>query len=322
MAGPRGRAGDPRRRPARGGDAGGRRALGRPAAAAANAAILLALAEHRPVPEAAEVERLARRAAEMVVAASSADRHLDAADAARLGTEIQRRLGVKTSRQEPLARFTTMRLGGPADLFAVVHNAFELRKLVHFARARGIPHTLLGRGRDLVISDAGMAGLVVQDRAEGSRFDETRWWPRRGCRWPGRPPSARAAGLSGLEFGLAIPGTVGGAVWANAGAHESDGGPSWRPPACGRRRQRDGRVGRRARPRLPRQPAQARPAGHGRRSSSATFRLTPADPARSRSASRRSATGARSTSRWACRAPARGSATRWPVGRGADRRPG
>ncbi len=156
------------------------------------------------------------------MAASSADRHLDAADAARLGTDIQRRLGLKTSRQEPLARFTTMRVGGPADLFAEVHNLFELRGVVRFARARDIPLTLIGRGSDLVISDAGVAGLVVVDRAQGSRIEETRLVADAGLPMARAATLARTAGLSGLEFGLAIPGTVGGAVWANAGAHESD----------------------------------------------------------------------------------------------------
>ncbi|HJR51580.1 MAG TPA: hypothetical protein VJ794_10765, partial [Gemmatimonadales bacterium] len=80
-------------------------------------------------------------------------------DAVALGSEIQRRIGVKTSRDEPLARFTTMRVGGPADLFAVAHNAFELRGLVRFARTRSIPHLLIGRGSDLVISDRGVRGL-------------------------------------------------------------------------------------------------------------------------------------------------------------------
>ena len=158
----------------------------------------------------------------MVVAASSADRHLDAADAVRLGTEIQRRLGLKTSRQEPLARFTTMRVGGPADLFAEVHNLFELRGVLRFARARDIPLTLIGRGSDLVISDGGVAGLVVVDRAQGSRFDGTRLVADAGLPMARAATLAKAAGLSGLEFGLAIPGTVGGAVWANAGAHDSD----------------------------------------------------------------------------------------------------
>ncbi|MGZ6340855.1 MAG: hypothetical protein ACXWMX_03305, partial [Candidatus Limnocylindrales bacterium] len=88
-------------------------------------------------------------------------------DAVAVGTDIQRRIGVKTSRAEPLARFTTMRVGGPADLFAVAHNAFELRALVRFARTRGLPHIVLGRGSDLVISDAGIRGLTIQCRAEG-----------------------------------------------------------------------------------------------------------------------------------------------------------
>jgi UDP-N-acetylenolpyruvoylglucosamine reductase len=85
------------------------------------------------------------------------------------GTDIQRRIGVKTSRDEPLARFTTMRVGGPADLFATVHNAHELRALVRFARTRALPHFVLGRGSDL-----------------GHR--------RRGDPWPGHPgPSRRLA---------------------------------------------------------------------------------------------------------------------------------
>ena len=147
---------------------------------------------------------------------------LSEADLARIGTDIQRRIGVKTSRREPLARFTTMRVGGPADLFAEVHNLFELRAIVRFARARELPLFILGRGSDLVISDKGMRGLVVYNRAEQHHFEGNRLTADSGL------PMARAAtlsknhGLSGLEFGLAIPGTIGGAVWANAGAHESD----------------------------------------------------------------------------------------------------
>src|SRR5688572_16321143 len=87
-------------------------------------------------------------------------------DYARLGTDIQRRIGVKTSRNEPLARFTTMRVGGRADLFAEIHNLFELRAIVRFARARDLPLFILGRGSDLVISDKGMRGLVMYNRAQ------------------------------------------------------------------------------------------------------------------------------------------------------------
>jgi UDP-N-acetylmuramate dehydrogenase len=143
-------------------------------------------------------------------------------DAVAVGSDIQRRVGVKTSRVEPLARFTTMRVGGPADLFATVHNLFELRALVRFARQRGLPHLILGRGSDLVISDRGIRGLVIQDRAEGSRLDGDRFIADAGVPMARAATETQKAGLTGLEFGLAIPGTVGGAVWANAGAHDAD----------------------------------------------------------------------------------------------------
>jgi UDP-N-acetylmuramate dehydrogenase len=152
----------------------------------------------------------------------AAGARLDPEEKLRLGTDIQRRLGIKTSRDEPLARFTTMRVGGPADLFAVAHNLFELRGIVRFARSRRVPLFLIGRGSDLVISDAGIAGLVVQVRAQGERIEGRRLVAEAGLAMARAATLTRDAGLSGLEFGLAIPGTVGGAVWANAGAHESD----------------------------------------------------------------------------------------------------
>ncbi len=149
-------------------------------------------------------------------------RRLEEAEALRLGTDIQRRIGVKTSRQEPLARFTTMRVGGPADLFAEVRNLFELRAIARFVRSRGVPLFILGRGSDLVISDAGIGGLVVMNRAQQARVEGNRFITDSGLAMAKAATLTKEAGLSGLEFGLAIPGTVGGAVWANAGAHESD----------------------------------------------------------------------------------------------------
>jgi UDP-N-acetylmuramate dehydrogenase len=143
-------------------------------------------------------------------------------DAIAVGSDIQRRIGVKTSRDEPLARFTTMRVGGPADLFATVHNVFELRSLVRFARARVLPHLVLGRGSDVVISDRGVRGLVIQDRAEGSRVEGDRYTAEAGVPMARAATETQKAGLTGLEFGLAIPGSVGGAVWANAGAHDAE----------------------------------------------------------------------------------------------------
>jgi UDP-N-acetylmuramate dehydrogenase len=146
----------------------------------------------------------------------------DGFDPVQAGTDIQRRLGIKTSRAEPLARFTTMRVGGPADLFAVARNAFELRGLLRFARARAIPYTLLGRGSDVVISDRGIRGLVIQVRAEGLQGQGDRLTGEAGVPMARLATEAQGAGLTGAEFGLAIPGTLGGAVWANAGAHDAE----------------------------------------------------------------------------------------------------
>ena len=143
-------------------------------------------------------------------------------DAITVGTEIQRRLGIRTSRDEPLARFTTMRVGGPADLYAAPRNVVELRGIVKHARARAIPFVLLGRGSDVVISDAGVRGLLVHVRAEGHEIADGRLVAEAGLPMAKAATVTAAAGLSGLEFGLAIPGNVGGAVWANAGAHASD----------------------------------------------------------------------------------------------------
>ena len=143
-------------------------------------------------------------------------------DLVALAADIARRVGVKAERGMPLGKQTTMRVGGPADLFATAHNAFELRGLIRFARSRDLPLLLLGRGSNVVISDRGVPGLVVHVRAEGSRIDGNAYVAEAGVPMARAATETQKAGLSGLEFGLAIPGTVGGAVWANAGAHGAD----------------------------------------------------------------------------------------------------
>lgn len=143
-------------------------------------------------------------------------------DLVALAADIARRIGVKAERGMPLGKLTTMRVGGPADLLVTAHNGFELRALVRFARSRGIPLTLLGRGSNVVISDRGVRGLVVHVRAEGSRVEGSTYIAEAGVPMARAATETQKAGLTGLEFGLAIPGAVGGAVWANAGAHGSD----------------------------------------------------------------------------------------------------
>jgi UDP-N-acetylenolpyruvoylglucosamine reductase len=151
---------------------------------------------------------------------------LSEADLGRLSTDIQRRVGIRVQRGVELARYTTMRVGGPADLFVEAHHAIELRSLVRLAAARELPLFLLGRGSDLVISDRGIRGLVVLVRAQTWRVEPEADPPLliadAGLPMAKAATETQRAGLGGLEFGLAIPGTVGGAVWANGGAHGDD----------------------------------------------------------------------------------------------------
>jgi UDP-N-acetylmuramate dehydrogenase len=139
-----------------------------------------------------------------------------------MAAEIRQVAGVRVGVGESLAEHTTMRVGGPADLLAVVYDLPALVVLVGMARSRGLPYVVLGRGSDLVVGDAGIRGLVILCRAEGCRIEDRLLIADAGLPLARAATIAQRAGLSGLEFGLAIPGTVGGAVWANAGAHGAD----------------------------------------------------------------------------------------------------
>ena len=145
-----------------------------------------------------------------------------ALDTVALASDIARRVGVRVDQHAPLARSTTLRVGGPADLLATVRNTFELRGLVRFARSRSLPILVLGRGSNIVVSDRGVRGLVIQVKAEQTRIDGERYHAAAGVPMARAATETQKAGLTGLEFGLAIPGTVGGAIWGNAGAHGSD----------------------------------------------------------------------------------------------------
>jgi UDP-N-acetylmuramate dehydrogenase len=147
---------------------------------------------------------------------------LPASEWAGAAEEAARLAGVPLSRNEPLAGHTTMRVGGPADFLATVSDVAALVALVAAARAARLPHLVLGRGSDIIVADRGVRGLVILNRAEGCRIDGSTFTAEAGLPLARAATLAQKAGLTGLEFGLAIPGTVGGAVWANAGAHGAD----------------------------------------------------------------------------------------------------
>jgi UDP-N-acetylenolpyruvoylglucosamine reductase len=124
-------------------------------------------------------------------------------------------------RDHPLARFTTVRTGGSADWFARAGSQERLAELLGWAEAEGIEVGVVGSGSNLLVADVGFRGLVLKldDSLATIERDGERVLCGGGARLP--QASARAArwGLTGLEFGVNIPGTVGGAVRMNANAY-------------------------------------------------------------------------------------------------------
>jgi UDP-N-acetylenolpyruvoylglucosamine reductase len=123
-----------------------------------------------------------------------------------------------------LSRFTTLGTGGPAGAFARPETLEELKEALAWAAERGLEVAAVGLGSNLLVADEGFDGLVVKlagelatAETEGDRLVAGGGAANAVCLH-----RARAAGLGGFEFACAIPGTVGGGVWMNAGAYGSD----------------------------------------------------------------------------------------------------
>jgi UDP-N-acetylmuramate dehydrogenase len=120
------------------------------------------------------------------------------------------------SRNEPLAQYTTFRIGGPADLLYSTGTADDLAMAVLAARELQIPYFVLGLGANILIGDRGFRGLVIRNRASHFTFsDSGELWVESGAVVGDLIPEAVERGWSGLEHYVGIPSTVGGAVWQN-----------------------------------------------------------------------------------------------------------
>ncbi len=124
-------------------------------------------------------------------------------------------------RDFPLARLTTIRTGGRAELFARAQTIEQLEGLIRWAAAQAIEVGVVGSGSNLLVADAGVRGLVVKLDGELSKIELEGTHIRCGAaaRLPAVSARAAQAGLTGIEFGVNIPGTVGGAVRMNANAY-------------------------------------------------------------------------------------------------------
>ncbi|MEZ4768348.1 MAG: UDP-N-acetylmuramate--L-alanine ligase [Caldilineales bacterium] len=137
-----------------------------------------------------------------------------------LASAIAQQTGLAVRRDEMLANHTTMRIGGPADLFIIVNETDQLVTALKLAREWSVPATLLGGGSNALFSDAGVRGLVIANACRSVAQHEGQVvWVESGDNLAGLARQAMRWGLSGLEWCVSVPGTVGGAVVGNAGAH-------------------------------------------------------------------------------------------------------
>jgi UDP-N-acetylenolpyruvoylglucosamine reductase len=124
-------------------------------------------------------------------------------------------------RDHPLARLATIRTGGAAQFFARAGEEAQLAGLLSWAETSGLPVAVVGSGSNVLIADDGVAGLVLKLDRELARIERegSRIVCGGGARLPAVAAESARAGLSGIEFGVNIPGTVGGAVRMNANAY-------------------------------------------------------------------------------------------------------
>jgi UDP-N-acetylmuramate dehydrogenase len=128
---------------------------------------------------------------------------------------------VKLAEGVELARYTTLGTGGPARAFAQPETVAEVEELLRFAAARELPVVTVGLGSNLLVADDGVDALVLKLAGELAAVgcDGERLRAGGGAANAVALHRARAAGLGGFEFACAIPGTIGGGVWMNAGAY-------------------------------------------------------------------------------------------------------
>lgn len=123
--------------------------------------------------------------------------------------------------EEPMDRHTTFRVGGPADYFLTPGTGEEIRRIVACCKEHGVPYYVMGNGSNLLVSDDGYRGVVIQIYRSMNRItvEGNRITAQAGALLSAIAGSALENGLTGFEFAAGIPGTLGGACVMNAGAY-------------------------------------------------------------------------------------------------------
>lgn len=125
---------------------------------------------------------------------------------------------------EPMRRYTAWKIGGPADALLEPKDSNELVEAINKARENGVPVTILGGGTNVLIRDKGIRGLTIRlaKSMKNIEFDGELMTADAGALYPVLANTSAARGLAGMEFATGIPGTVGGAVFMNAGAYGTE----------------------------------------------------------------------------------------------------
>jgi UDP-N-acetylmuramate dehydrogenase len=135
------------------------------------------------------------------------------------------RLGDKVKENVSLAPYTSARLGGPADILITVESADELARTIKVLQKLEMDYLLLGGGSNVLVSDRGVRGVVVLNRAKGVRFhsgDQPSVTAESGVVFSNLANRCASKGFASLEWAATVPGTIGGAVYGNAGAFGGD----------------------------------------------------------------------------------------------------
>ncbi len=132
---------------------------------------------------------------------------------------LQAQFGEQGRRNEPLSAHTTLRLGGPADIWFPARSIEQLVQASTLAWHDQVPLFILGGGANLLIRDEGIRGLVIENRTNTVQFKESRVWADSGIVISRLAKQCAQHGLSGFEWAAGIPGTLGGAIVNNAGAY-------------------------------------------------------------------------------------------------------
>ena len=137
---------------------------------------------------------------------------------------LAEKLKIKYVKNEAMSHHTSFKIGGDADIILYPENGEQLAEILSVAKKENIPTFILGKGSNLLVSDNGIEGAVISTLAmqEIALISDTEIKAEAGVTMAALCRAARDNGLTGLEFAYGIPGTVGGALYMNAGAYGGD----------------------------------------------------------------------------------------------------